>query len=130
MKIDYFQIYGNFSKENLKKIKYQYKKKIIYAIQVQSQKDIDRYKFIQKEADIILFDSSGFEKSLSWNFDWIKNIPITKMVAGNINIDKLDNISKLADIVDVSGGLETNKVKDDYKIKNFLLKVKQINDKN
>ena len=29
-------------------------------------------------ADIILFDSSGYEKSLSWNFRWIKNIPIIK----------------------------------------------------
>ena len=52
------------------------------------------------------------------------------MIAGNINIDKLDNIYKLADIVDVSGALETNKVKDIYKIKSFLIKVKKINAKN
>ena len=52
------------------------------------------------------------------------------MIAGNINIDKLEKISKLADIVDVSGALETNKVKDITKIKSFLNKVKKINNEN
>ena len=35
-------------------------------------------------------------------------------------------ISKLADIVDVSGALETNKVKDILKIKNFLKIINKI----
>ena len=52
------------------------------------------------------------------------------MVAGNIDVNKLDSISNFVDIVDVSGALETNKVKDIVKIKNFLKKVKEINDKN
>ena len=51
------------------------------------------------------------------------------MIAGNINIDKLEKVSKLADIVDVSGALETNKVKDNNKIKKFLRKIKNLNDK-
>ena len=42
-----------------------------------------------------------------------------KMIAGNINIKLLKKLSNLADIVDVSGALETNKVKDIGKIKNF-----------
>ena len=50
------------------------------------------------------------------------------MIGGNINIDLLDNLKTITDIVDVSGALETNKVKDNNKIKNFLNKVKQIND--
>ena len=79
-----------------------------------------------------MWDSSGLEQSLEWNLNWIKSIPnnITKMVAGNISIDKLEKVSRLADIVDVSGALETNKVKDINKIKNFLNKVKKINAKN
>ena len=83
-------------------------------------------------ADIILWDSSGFELSLDWNFDWIKSIQsnVTKMIAGNINIDKLEKIFNLADIVDVSGALETNKVKDMSKIKNFLNNLKKLNDEN
>jgi len=79
-----------------------------------------------------LWDSSGLEYSLEWNYIWIKSVPknITKMIAGNINIDKLEKISKLADIVDVSGALETNQVKDILKIKNFLNNIKKLNNEN
>ena len=52
------------------------------------------------------------------------------MIAGNINIDKLEKIYKLADIVDVSGSLETNKVKDISKIKNFLDNLRKLNNEN
>ena len=127
---DYFQIYGNYTANNIREIKNKYKKKIIISIQVKSKNDIDKYKEFYEVADLILFDSSGYEKSLSWNFDWIKNIPIIKMVAGNIDVDKLQSIFNFVDIVDVSGALETNKVKDINKIKFFLKKVREINDKN
>ena len=114
------------------KIKNKFKKKIIVAIQVKNQKDIVAYKEFQNIADIILWDSSGLEKSLEWNFNWIKTVPknVVKMIAGNINSQKLEKISKLADIVDVSGALETNKVKDILKIKKFLNKIKKINNEN
>ena len=132
LNIDYFQIYGNFNEQFISKIKSKYKKKIIVAIQVKKEEDVFNYKKFKKVADIILWDSSGLENSISWNFEWIKLIPdnVIKMIAGNINIDKLEKIFKLADIVDVSGALETNKVKDILKIKNFLNSVKKINNEN
>jgi phosphoribosylanthranilate isomerase len=128
LNLDYFQLYGKYNNDEIFKIKKKYKKKIIFAIQVKSRKDILNYIKIKKSADIILWDSSGLEKSISWNYSWIKKIPknITKMIAGNINIDKLDKISKLADIVDVSGALETNKIKDPNKIEKFLKYAKKI----
>jgi phosphoribosylanthranilate isomerase len=91
-----------------------------------------KYKSVSIESDIVLWDSSGLEKSLEWNYDWIKSVPgeITKMIAGNISINKLNQISKIADIVDVSGALETNKVKDIGKIKLFLNKIKKVNNEN
>jgi phosphoribosylanthranilate isomerase len=130
LNIDYFQIYGDYSEEQLKEIKIKYKKKIIISLQIKQEQDILKYKIYEKVADIILFDSSGLHQSLSWNYNWIKQVPsfITKMLAGNINIDMLENLKKITDIVDVSGALETDKVKDLNKIKNFLKKVKQIND--
>ena len=132
LNIDYFQIYGNYNSESILNIKLKFNKKIIVAIQVKNKKDILNYKQFEKIADIILWDSSGFELSLDWNFDWIKSIPnnVTKMVAGNINIDKLEKIFNLADIVDVSGALETNKVKDISKIRNFLNNLKKLNNEN
>jgi phosphoribosylanthranilate isomerase len=50
------------------------------------------------------------------------------MLAGNIQVeDSLDNYKEIADIVDISGGLETSGLKDISKINIFLKKIKQIN---
>ena len=132
LNLDYFQIYGNFEKNFLLDIKRRYKKKLICALQVQNQEDIKRYKGIEDVADVILWDSSGYEKSLSWDFNWLKGVSIKgeKMVAGNITLDKLDFINELTDSIDVSGALETNKVKDINKIKKFISEIKRLNDAN
>ena len=130
LNLDYFQIYGDYSEEKIKEIKKNYKKKIIMSLQIKKKQDILRYKIYEKVADVILFDSSGLHKSLSWNYNWIRQVPssIKRMLAGNISIDMLENLKQITDIVDVSGALETDKVKDLNKIKNFLNKVKQVND--
>ena len=50
------------------------------------------------------------------------------MLAGNIQIeDNLESLKEIADIVDISGGLETSGLKDISKINIFLNKIKQIN---
>jgi phosphoribosylanthranilate isomerase len=130
LNLDYFQIYGDFSEERIKEIKKNYKKKIIISLQIKQEQDIQKYKIYEKVAEIILFDSSGLHQSLSWNYNWITQVPssVIKMLAGNISIDMLENLEKITDIVDVSGALETDKVKDLNKIKNFLNRIKQIND--
>jgi len=132
LNIDYFQIYGNYSERKISEIKLKFNKKIIVAIQVKNKEDVLNYKKFEKVSDIILWDSSGFELSLDWDFNWIKSIKsnVTKMIAGNINIDKLEKIFNLADIIDVSGALETNKVKDISKIKTFLNNLKKLNNEN
>jgi phosphoribosylanthranilate isomerase len=49
------------------------------------------------------------------------------MIAGNIQVnDNLDNYKKIADIIDISGGLETSGIKDKSKIDIFLNKVEQV----
>ena len=130
LNLDYFQIYGELSIEQLVSIKSKYNKKIIMALQIKEEKDILTYKIYENIADIILYDSSSLHQSLSWNYDWIKSVPssVTKMLAGNINISMLKNLREITDVVDVSGALETDKVKDIIKIKTFLEKIKQIND--
>ena len=130
LNLDYFQVYGNYSEKHLKEIKDKYKIKIIISLQIKQEHDILKYKIYEKVADIVLFDSSGLHRSLSWNYDWIKQVPlsITRMLAGNIDIDMLENLKGITDIIDVSGALEVDKVKDLNKIKNFLNKVKKIND--
>ena len=127
---DYYQIY-DCDPGNIKKIKETYKKKIITAFTVQNYDDVKKYKLYEGVTDIYLFDSKGYEKSMSFKHSLIKNLNLNKevMLAGNINInDELENYKKIADIIDISGGVETSGLKDISKIEIFLNKVKKIND--
>jgi phosphoribosylanthranilate isomerase len=126
---DYYQIY-DCSSDEIKFIKEKYQKKIIVAITVKDKNDVIKFIDYNEHADIILFDSKGYEKSLSFDHQLIKNLKIDKelMIAGNIHIkDKLQNYKEIADIIDISGGLETSGLKDILKINIFLKKIKQIN---
>ena len=126
---DYYQLYDCTPAE-VKSIKEKYNKKIIVAITVKDQNDTVRYLEYNELADIILFDSKGYEKSMSFDHQLIKNIKINKelMLAGNIQIeDNLENYKEIADIIDISGGLETSGLKDISKIDIFLNKIKLIN---
>ncbi|MDA9646920.1 phosphoribosylanthranilate isomerase [Candidatus Pelagibacter sp.] len=127
--LDYYQLYDCTSAD-VKSIKEKYNKKIIVAITVKDQNDTVKYLEYNELADIILFDSKGYEKSMSFDHQLIKNIKINKelMLAGNIQIeDNLENYKEIADIIDISGGLETSGLKDISKINIFLNKMKQIN---
>jgi phosphoribosylanthranilate isomerase len=127
---DYYQIY-DCTPTVVKSIKEKYNKKIIIAITIKDQNDVVKYLEYNGLADIMLFDSKGYEKSLSFDHQLIKNLKINKelMLAGNIQIeDNLENYKEIADIIDISGGLETSGLKDISKINIFLNKVKQIND--
>jgi phosphoribosylanthranilate isomerase len=127
---DYYQIY-DCTPDEIKIIKDKYNKKIITAIAVNDQNDVLKYQDYKNIADIVLFDSKGYEKSLSFDHRLIKNLKLNKelMLAGNIQInDNLENYSLIADIIDISGGLETSGLKDILKINYFLNKIKKIND--
>ena len=128
LNFDYFQLY-DVSPDQTKHIKKKYKKKIITALTVENKTDVEKYKKYIDISDIILFDGKGYEKSMSFDHLLIKNLPnsIKKMMAGNIKYDeKLENYNKIADIIDMSGGLETSGLKDISKINIFLNKIKQI----
>ena len=127
---DYYQVYDCDPKE-IKDIKEIYNKKIITAFTVQSSDDVKKYNLYSDVSDIFLFDSKGYEKSLSFEHKLIKNIKFNKevMLAGNIQVnDELEKFKKIADIIDISGGVETSGVKDVSKIEIFLNKIKKIND--
>ena len=50
------------------------------------------------------------------------------MIAGKIQFDDdLENLKKIADIIDISGGLETSGLKDISKIEIFLNRLKNLN---
>ena len=132
LNFQYYQIYGNQDPTEINEIKKRNNVKIIKALTIETGKDVLKYKKYEAVSDIILFDSIGKEKSLSFDHSLLKDVPknIIKMIAGNIQVQDLEKISKIADIVDVSSAVETEKKKDLTKIKEFLLKIKEINELN
>ena len=125
---DYYQIY-DCGPDEIKKIKKRYNKKIITAFSIQNLDDVKKHTLYNDVTDIYLFDSKGYEKSMSFNHSLIKDIKLNKeiMLAGNIQIeDRLENYKEIADIIDISGGVETSGLKDVSKIEIFLKKIKQI----
>ena len=125
---DYYQIY-DCTPEEIKEIKQKYNKKIITALTIKDETDVQKYHSFSDVTDIFLFDSKGYEKSMAFDHTLIEKIKFNKplMIAGNIQVDdNLENYKKIADIIDISGGLETSGLKDKSKIEIFLNKVKQI----
>jgi len=129
LNFDFYQIY-DCTPEEIKYIRQKYRKKIITAITVENNNDINKYKQYLDVTDIYLFDSKGYEKSLSFDHSLIKNLNVKKelMLAGDISIDdNLENYKKIANIIDISGSLETSGLKDNSKIEIFLNKLKLVN---
>ena len=129
---DFFQLYNVSPKKTLI-IKKKFKKKIISVIQVSKMNDVNKYKKYINIADIILFDSKGYEKSVGFNHSFLSNVPkiIKTMIAGNIKYNQnLDNFEKISDIIDISGSLETRKKKDIKKINIFLKNILKENKEN
>jgi len=126
---DYYQLY-DCSVKKVQSIKNIYNKKIISAFTIKNSEDVKNFKMYKDVSDIYLFDSKGYEKSMSFDHTFIENIQSDKdvMLAGNIQInDDLEKYKKIADIIDISGGLETSGLKDISKIEIFLNKVKELN---
>ena len=126
---DFYQIY-DCTPEETQLIKRKYNKKIITALTIKDDSDVQKYNSFSEITDIYLFDSKGYEKSMAFDHKLIQRIKTTKpiMIAGNIQLDdNLENYKKIADIIDISGGLETSGLKDTSKIDIFLNKVEQLN---
>jgi phosphoribosylanthranilate isomerase len=132
LEFDYYQIYDMEPKE-IKFIKKKYNKKIIVAITVKNENDVKKYKDYLNIANIFLFDSKGYEKSLSFNHTYLKDLPgdLNIMIAGNFKpLDNFNILEKKFNYVDISGGVESeNGIKDKEKINQFLLNIKKNNDK-
>ena len=122
LRFDYYQIY-DCSPDEIKYIKDKYKKRIISAITIANDQDLNNYKDFLPYSEIILFDSKGYEKSMSFDHNLLKDMPsnFKKMIAGNIQIDDILNFKNKEYIIDVSGGLEDiSGKKSKFKIDEFL----------
>ncbi len=132
LNFDYYQLY-DVDPEKTALIKEKYKIKIITALTIENKNDVEKYKKFESISEIILFDSKGYEKSVGFDHQLLNNVStkVNKMLAGNIQYnDRLDKYSKIADIIDISGSLETSGEKDISKIKIFLKNISKIKNEN
>ena len=125
---DYIQLHGSETKDRVNDIK-KTGLKVIKAIKVKEEKDIGIYREFDN-ADIVLFDTPGMEKSLEFPKNLITKLPIgTKFaLAGSISEDNVENISKLGvNFFDLSSSLEGQLgYKDHHKINSFINKINEL----
>ena len=124
---DYYQIY-NCEPNQIKKIRDKYKIKIISVITVSRKEDVKKYKKYEDISELILFDSKGYHQSIAFDHKHLENIDtkLPVMIAGDIKIEDLKNFKNKNFYIDISGGLETEGVKDINKIDKFLNSVHNI----
>ena len=127
---DYIQLHGSETNDRVVEIK-SMGLKIIKAIKVKNESDIANYKQYEN-ADIILFDTPGMEKSIEFPKNLISKIPKGEKyaLAGSISHNNIENIAKLGvTFCDLSSSLESDTqigYKDHSKIKKFIKKVNEL----
>ena len=125
---EYIQLHGNETNDRVSEIK-KMGFKIIKAIKIKEEKDIEKHKEFTN-ADIILFDTPGMEKSLKFPRNLITKLPQGEnyALAGSVSEDNLQNINKLGvNFFDLSSSLENQLgYKDHLKIKSFMNKINEI----
>lgn len=139
---DYFQLHGDESVERVKEIKEKFNIKVIKAIKVNEEADIDRVHLYQAEVEMLLFDRGksdnmpgslpgGTGMAFNWELLAGQDFQVPWMLSGGLNSGNVKEAIEItgAKIVDVSSGVEiTPGEKSPELIKEFLDKVKSIND--
>ena len=127
---DYIQLHGLETNDRVGEIK-SMGLKIIKTIKIKNESDIKNYKQYNN-ADIILFDTPGMEKSIEFPKNLISEIPKGEKyaLAGSISQNNIENIAKLGvTFCDLSSSLESDTqlgYKDHHKIKSFIKKINEI----
>ena len=127
---EYIQLHGSETSERVKEIK-SMGIKIIKTVKIKDETDIQNYKKYE-EADIILFDTPGMEKSIEFPKNLIFKLPKGERfaLAGSISKNNIENLTKLGvTFCDLSSGLESDTkigYKDHQKIREFINKVNEL----
>lgn len=117
--MDIIQLHGNENNKYIKYLQDTTKKPIIKAFKIISHDDIINAN--ESVADYVMLDNGyGTGKSFDWNL--IKNVKRDYFLAGGLNVNNVEEaITKLKPFaVDVSSGIETDGVKDELKMQEFL----------
>lgn len=117
--IDMAQLHGNESESYIRKLREMARKPVIRAFRVASGRDAEEAE--KSGADYVLLDSGmGTGNVFDWKFTEAVKRPY--FLAGGLNVENVaEAISKLRPFaVDVSSGIETDGVKDQKKMADFV----------
>ena len=122
--VDMAQLHGGEDEEYIKKIQRAASKPVIKAFKITCAKDIK--KASESPADLILLDAgTGTGERFDWSL--IKNIGRDFILAGGLNSENVrEAVERFhPDAVDLSSGIETDKVKDPSKMRAVAEAVRQ-----
>jgi len=123
---DFIQLHGDETNEEIKQIKQQTKLKVIKAIKIKDEKDLNQLQQFP-DTDHLLLDTPAMgQEGDEFNFNLLNHIENQNyFLAGKININNIGTALKYTDRIDVNSSLETEKgIKDPEKITEFFNKVK------
>jgi len=123
---DFVQLHGDETNDEIKQIKQQTKFKVIKAIKIKDEKDLNQLQQFP-DADHLLLDTPAMgQEGDEFNFNLLNHIQNQNyFLAGKINVNNVGTALKYTDRIDVNSSLETEKgIKDPEKITEFFNKVK------
>jgi phosphoribosylanthranilate isomerase len=123
---DFVQLHGDEINDDIKKIKQQTKLKVIKAIKIRDEKDLNQLSQFP-DSDHLLLDTPAMgQEGDEFNFNLLNHIQNQNyFLAGKISINNVGTALKYTDMIDVNSSLETKKgIKDSEKITEFFNKVK------
>lgn len=112
------QLHGSEDQDYIRYLRGLTGKPIWQAFVVRGPEDVKRA--ADSPADFVLLDAGqGGGTAFSW--DLVQDFPRPFGLAGGLNLDNLSEaLLTQADLLDVSGGVETDKIKDPVKIERFI----------
>ncbi len=123
--IDIAQLHGSEDEEYIENLRKLCDIPIIKAFCIDTAEDVKKAE--KSSADYILLDSGvgGTGTAFDWNL--IKNIKISYFLAGGLDTENVSSAVKTLKpfAVDVSSGIETDGLKDEMKMAEFVAKVRK-----
>jgi phosphoribosylanthranilate isomerase len=136
--LDLLQFHGQETPDRLAEIKQRFKTKVMKAIKVAGEVDLQGAKVYFRVADWLMFDAKAtFNGALpggnALSFDWKllreKNWPLPWMLSGGLTLDNMAEAATItqATVLDVSSGVERKPgEKDPAKVRAFLARAQQL----
>ncbi len=122
--IDIAQLHGQEDESYIDELKRRTGKPVWKAFRIRSADDLDAAR--ASSADMILLDN-GYGTGETFDWTLVRDIGRPFILAGGLREDNIDYAAKMQpDAMDISSGVETNRVKDPEKIRTLIERIRSI----